>query len=151
MKMTLSEKDVYVNIKSIQSTGNDKPSEVIVDTEAKLRKIENGYEIEYYEAPEENDMKFKTLITCIGEDYASIIKDGDISSTIIMETNKKNQSYYNTPFGSLVIGVFTEQIENNMSDNGGTLYFKYTVDFNSSLALRNDVTVTVSEHFKKEI
>lgn len=142
--MDNDEKKVFVTVKSITRPLQEEPYNQVQKTWGVLRKIESGFEIEY-STPPEDEQNLKTLITCKGEDYVTVLREGDLSSTVILERNKKSNSRIATPFGSLFIGAYPEQIDNNMTENGGTLHFKYTLDFNSALALRNDVTVTVKE------
>ena len=44
-----------------------------------------------------------------------------------------------------MIGVFGEQVAHNMTDSGGELYMRYTIDINSAMQSRNEVKITVKE------
>lgn len=42
-----------------------------------------------------------------------------------------------------MIGIYTSQINSTLSEKGGELFVKYTIDFNASLASENEFHITV--------
>ena len=61
-----------------------------------------------------------------------------------MILKKKQHCHYNTPYGELMIGVFTHSIVNELNESGGSLYLKYTIDINSSYVSDNEILMMVN-------
>ncbi len=137
-------KNVLIKLKSIQS-GDSENSEVELVTEGLYRRVKNGFEISYKESEATGYKGSTTVISCLGNNYASMTRHGTVFSELIIEKNKKHHCYYTTPFGELSVGVFARKIDNRLSDKGGDLYFKYTIDVNSSYVSDNEVFLTVEE------
>ena len=70
---------------------------------------------------------------------------GKAPSNLIIEMNKKHHCHYGTPYGEFMVGIFAHSIDNKLNDNGGDLYFKYTVDVNSSYISDNEVYINVKQ------
>ncbi len=67
------------------------------------------------------------------------------SSRLILEKGRRHQCFYDIGFGSLMLGVFADRIDNELTDQGGRLSFHYTLDIDSSLTSLNEVQITVKE------
>ena len=125
-------------MRSIQK-GDDSDIEIKFATEGTLRPIEGGFEIEYDESETTGYENSTTVITCLGNSFASLTRSGSASSELVLEIGKKHHCYYETPFGSMMVGIFTKAIENTLTKNGGELLLKYTIDVNSAYVSDNEV------------
>ena len=81
----------------------------------------------------------------INENGVSMERTGAISSQLVLETGKKHMCHYMTPYGDLPLGVYTEDIKDNLSENGGTLDLHYTLDLNANFFALNHLKITVKE------
>ena len=45
----------------------------------------------------------------------------------------------------MVIGIYTHKLENNLNDNGGNLYMKYTIDINTSYMSDNEIIMNIKK------
>ena len=52
---------------------------------------------------------------------------------------------YDTGFGALTVGVFTQSLHSDLGAAGGRLSVQYTLDVNASLASTNEIHITVKE------
>ena len=59
--------------------------------------------------------------------------------------------HYDTGFGSLMIGIFTNKVTCNLSDSGGQLDIVYSLDINSTLTSINEIHINVKENDKKDV
>jgi uncharacterized beta-barrel protein YwiB (DUF1934 family) len=66
------------------------------------------------------------------------------NAVVIIEKDRRHTCFYQTPFGELMMGVYTKNIFTDMNENGGTLRFSYTIDFNNDLASENDLDISVA-------
>ena len=65
-----------------------------------------------------------------GTDSIEIMKSGVSSSHMIFEKNKKNQTYYRTPYGQMLIGVNTKNMEVSVDDDKIKVSLDYELDVN---------------------
>lgn len=142
-------KDVLVTLRSIQSAGDDSTETEII-TEGKFSALKGGsFRIVYNESEATGFEGSKTTIMCTGNEYASISRTGAVQSTLVMDKRKKQHCIYGTPYGDLMMGIYTHAIVNKLDKNGGEIYMKYTVDINTSYVSDNEVLVIVRPAPKK--
>ena len=58
-----------------------------------------------------------------------------------MEKGRRHQCVYDTGYGEMMIGVLGNQISSTLTDKGGNIQFKYSLDINTSLASENEVYI----------
>lgn len=138
------QKDVVITLKSIQSVDNEH-SETELKTKGTFSTIENGYEICYDESVATGFEGSKTILTCRGNEMASMQRTGKTYSNLVIEMNKKHHCHYGTPYGDIMVGIYAHSIDNKLDNTGGNLYFKYTIDINSSYISDNEIFITVTE------
>lgn len=136
--------NALINLRSIQ-TADGENSEIELVTEGILRPINGGFEIEYDESETTGYENSTTVITCLGNSFASLTRSGSVSSELVLEIGKKHHCYYETPFGSMMVGIFTKAIENSLTENGGELLLRYTIDVNSAYVSDNEVILSVEK------
>ena len=148
-RMVNMKKDVLITLRSIQSVGNDS-NETEIITEGTFSTLKNGgYKIIYNESAATGFEGSKTTVCCYGEERASVCRSGTTQSTLIIDKKKKQHCVYGTPYGELMMGIYTHSIINKLDKNGGDLYMKYTVDINSSYISDNEILILVRPAPKK--
>lgn len=135
-------KEVLITLTSVQSNGQEQASTELI-TAGRLEKIEEGFRIVYQESEATGYEGSETVLTCKGNTWASIERRGKASSHLIIEKDKKHHCHYGTPYGDFVIGIYAHSIDNALTEEGGKLYLKYTVDINSSYISDNEIYVTI--------
>lgn len=136
--------NAVISLKSIQMADEEK-SEVELVTEGIFRQVKGGFEIEYEESETTGFENSVTVITLLGNGFASLTRSGAVSSELVLEIGKKHHCYYETPFGSMMMGIYTKEIRNDLTENGGDLAFRYTIDVNSAYVSDNEVYLTVEK------
>lgn len=121
-------KDVLINISSLQvDVDSDEPIEVMTTGAYYLK---NGkHYILYDEIAEDNEV-VKNILK-IGPQTVELTKKGGSSSHMVFEKGKENLSYYDTPFGSLLLGVNTSSIEWKEQEDHMKLRVNYDLTINS--------------------
>ena len=101
-------KDILINISGLQmDVDPNDPIEMMTTGAYYLR---NGkHYILYDELSEDNEI-VKNVIK-IGPKSVELTRKGGQSSHMVFEEGKENLSYYDTPFGSLLMGVNTSNID----------------------------------------
>ncbi len=70
-----------------------------------------------------------------------MLRSGGVGSLLIIERSKRNLCNYATEFGSLLMGIYGRNIENDFDGEKGTFTFGYDIDVNGALTSQNEVTV----------
>lgn len=105
--------------------------------------LEEGFLLEYTEY-DEDAKPCRTTVRAVGDSLVSVIREGDCGGEMLFETGKRNSTVYNTPYGTLTMGVYTKCVENELTENGGWLHFCYTTDFHAQAGVENHMTLTVT-------
>ena len=67
-----------------------------------------------------------------------VLKRGDgLSGDMIFSENQKHHFLYDTPFGSVMLGIDTHSIIKNMSDDGGNLEIRYDIEVDNVAVSQN--------------
>lgn len=142
----MKEKGHHVNI-TLQSIIDDS-GEREVNTFQQLGKIfkRDHFEVLLYEEVDEDGDKIRNLIT-IQPDRVSIKRSGLISMNQQFEINRKTETYYNHPHGSLHMEIYTKSIDYHpLKENGqGRLNINYTVKLNGILERKHLLELTYHE------
>lgn len=102
---------------------------------------ENGHVLEYTEY--DDGLKTFTTVTPLGNRSVQVTRTGAFGSEMQFEVGKRSSTVYSTPYGELVMGVYTKRIENTLGEQGGRLAFAYTTDFAQQGVMHNRMTLTV--------
>lgn len=139
MKM---KKDVFISIKGIQRVDGE---EEIVEllTEGNLYKRNNSLYLSYDETEATGYEGSRTTLKLEDETRVTMRRRGAGTSQLIIEKGRRHQCCYGTDYGDLLIGVLGNQITSTLTEEGGSLQFKYSLDINTSLASENEVYIDV--------
>lgn len=137
-------KDVIVSIKGLQfESDGDEPVEVI-SVGQYYYKNEKHYILyeEIMEDEQGNGEVTKNTIK-ISKDTMEILKKGANNTHMVFEENKKNLTYYNTPFGQLIIGIDTTGFKVIEEDNAIGVKIHYNLEINYSHVSDCEIVVKV--------
>ncbi|MBQ8514572.1 MAG: DUF1934 domain-containing protein [Ruminococcus sp.] len=135
-------KKISLKLRSVQ-TSEDERSETELMTEGTFEKADGVWKITYEDSDATGFEGAVTTITADGTELVSIVRSGSANSNLVIESGKKHYCLYGTPFGDITVGIFTHKIENSLSENGGSLYLKYTLDVNSAFMSDNEIYLDV--------
>lgn len=137
--------DVLVSIAGLQYEV-DAEEAVEVISPGKYRKIEDTHYISYEEAMEadENDEGgvSKNLLK-ISPNQIELSKKGYSNVNMVFATGKKTVTYYNTPFGNLLIGIYTTNIRVTEKEEGLIATIRYSLEMNYEHISDCDITIKV--------
>ncbi|MBR1593019.1 MAG: DUF1934 domain-containing protein [Ruminococcus sp.] len=117
-------------------------SETELLTRANVTGQDNNYVISYEDTEATGFYGCVTTIKIEGSKCASIIRKGTANSVLYLEKDRKHFCQYETPYGSLQVGIRTSELKNTI-DKDGKLYLKYTLDLNSSYLSDNEIIMTI--------
>jgi len=73
----------------------------------------------------------------VENDRIVLSRGDDMSSDMIFSEKQKHHFLYNTPFGSVMMGIDTHSIKKNMDDNGGNIEIRYDIEVDNIAVSRN--------------
>lgn len=117
-------------------------------TSGSLDYTPDGYSVTYHETDEELKGSVTVLKVNSSGDTVVMTRKGKFNTEMIIEKERRHTCFYATPYGELMMGIYTKSVFSDMNENGGTLRFSYTIDFNNEPASENDLTVIV--HLKNQ-
>lgn len=128
-------KDVLVSISGMHmdliSGMTDEENEAIEVVTPASYYCKNGkHYVIYDEVMEGVHGTIKNKIKITGSDSLEIMKTGISNAHMIFEKNKKNLTYYQTPYGQMLIGVNTRDMEVNVTDSNIDVCVDYELDIN---------------------
>lgn len=141
-------KNVCINIKSIQNSEDGEDVTELFTYGKMTKNKSNVYRVSYEETEAVGFEGCKVTLD-IFKDEVRLTRSGNASSNLIIERGKKHHCHYGTPYGDFMIGINTNELKNEITDKGGDLYLKYTVDVNSGLLSENEMFINIKECSEK--
>lgn len=135
--------DILVAIAGLQyEVDEDEAVEVV--SPGKYKYIDGKHFISYEETMEAdgNDEGgvSKNLLK-ISSNLIELSKKGYSNVNMVFESGKKTMTYYNTPFGNLLIGIYTTNIQVLEKEEGLIATIHYALDINYEHI--SDCTITI--------
>lgn len=122
------QKDVIICINGLHSADSQEDSVEMIAPGKYYNKNGKHY-IMYDEVSEETNEVYKSTIK-VNNNIIEVIRNGMANEHLIFEEGKKNISYYNTPFGNLLIGIATNKIDINDKSDEMNLSIDYSLEVN---------------------
>lgn len=132
-------KDVLITISGLQfEVDSENALEIVSRGEYYFR---NGKHFLIYEEISEEEQQVSKCVLKVSENVVELTKKGSTNVHLLFEKNKSNMTYYNTPFGELILGVATREIDLNVSEDSLDLRLNYTLDMNYQHVSECELTV----------
>lgn len=135
-------KDVLVKISGLQFAGEEDSDSVEVITSGTYYK-KNGKHYVLYEEVMEGTTDITKNVIKIGENSMEVTRKGSASVHMVFEKDKKNVSYYYTPFGNLLIGIDAKQIQIDETEMDINVKVNYGLEINYEHVADCHITVDV--------
>lgn len=106
--------------------------------------VVNGKEyVKYEEVYEEFEKKARCLIK-IENDKIEVSKKGAINSNLIFNKNEKTDTLYDTPYGSLSLGVVTKEMDIKRTDDTINIEIEYSLEYNYNKLSDNRICIEIT-------
>ena len=122
-------KDVLVSLSGLQMAQEQDPENTEVISKGEYFFRNGKHFVVYDEIMEGINDPSKTKIK-FTDNTLEVLRQGEMSVHMIFEKDKKNVTYYYTPFGSLQIGIDTRDIQVVETDELITVEVEYALDAN---------------------
>ena len=137
-------KKVLITVHGIQITADEPATDMELVTEGEYS-YENGCGYFTYEETEITGMAGTTTRFDFTPGEAVITREGTVSSKMVFIEGKMNVFLYNTPWGSMTMGIDTHKIESDLGPCGGSIEIDYTLTFDKAEVSRNRFSVKIKE------
>ena len=137
-------KKVIITVNGIQITADEPAENMELITEGEYT-FADGMGFFTYEETEITGMAGTTTRFDFAPTEAVITREGTVSSKMVFVEGKMNVFLYNTPYGSMAMGIDTHKIENKLTEQGGTIDIDYTLSFEHAVFSRNRFSVKIKE------
>ncbi|MEG1686782.1 MAG: DUF1934 domain-containing protein [Angelakisella sp.] len=137
-------KDVMIRIKGVQTVDGDRDVVELLTTGSFVRR-EKDYFIIYDESEATGFDGAKTVLRFEPEQRrVTMSRTGTSRSRLVIEKGRRHQCSYATDYGSMTIGVLGSAIKSDLSDEGGSISFGYSLDINTALTSENTVDILIA-------
>jgi uncharacterized beta-barrel protein YwiB (DUF1934 family) len=135
-------KDVLLSISGLQyEFDKDEAVEVISVGEYYNR---NGKHYVIYDEMLEEMEGVSNCTLKIDEKQVDLIKRGANNVHMVFEENKKNTTYYQTPYGELQVGIYTTQIKVTEEEDKIVADINYGLDINYAFVSDCQIQIKIS-------
>ncbi len=135
-------KDVIVSVKGLQFENENEPVEIV--TKGTYYNKNNRHYILYDEMFDEKEVTKSTII--VKDSSVEVIRRGITSSHMLFEENRKNTSYYNMPFGKMLLGINATKVDVKEQEDEMNIDIKYGLEVNYNFISECSINIEVKSH-----
>lgn len=142
-------KEVWISIRGLQFEGGTDTEEIEIIQKGQFYKRNGTSYLIYDELVEgttdviKNTIKFK-------EKEAQVSKKGVFNTCLSFIEGKKTLTNYETPYGNLMMGIETKEIEAEILEDSLVLRIEYALDINYEFLADCKICVEVKPFYEKE-
>ena len=123
-------KDVLIHVRGLQMMETDdaqEPIEIVVPGQYYFR---NGSHYLRYEEMLDDTADTTVNYIKMSPNGVEVRKQGQVNVHMVFEEGKKNKTFYNTPYGTLQMGISATGLELKESEDGIQMKVDYALDMN---------------------
>lgn len=137
------DKQVLVSISGLQFSEANKEAVEMITVADYYKKNDKHYLIfeeaqEGFEGTTRNVIKFN-------DHMVDVTKKGIVNVHMVFEEKQKNMTYYDTPFGNLMIGLSTNRIDVEEEETAINIKIDYSLDINYDFVSDCKISISVKE------
>lgn len=137
--------NVIISIKGKQLYAESGPGEMELVTAGTLcREGEDRYTISYQET-ELTGLEGTTTVVQVDGGRVTLLREGSINSQMVFEEGQRHLSMYETPYGSLSVGIHTHRMRSTLGEGGGDLEIDYAIEIDHLVAGQNIFRMNVKK------
>ena len=142
-------KDVLISISGLQfENEGDSPVEIITAGEYFYK---NGKHYVFYDEIQEGFAENTRNVIKIHDSMIEITKKGLINVNMLFEKSKKNMTYYETPYGNIMIGLLANRIDIDETEDKFHVEIEYVLEMNYETLAEYRVVIEIvskdAKHF----
>lgn len=142
-------KDVLISIRGIYGS-EDEQDVIELFTTGQYYKRGGCFYISYEESELTGFEGSKTTLKVEEERMVTLRRSGKTSTQLIVEQGVRHQCHYDTGFGDMLVGVQGNRIKSSLTDAGGNLEIRYSLDINTMYSSENEMYIHIKESVPKQ-
>ena len=135
--------DVVVTIKGKSFTGGREADITELCAVKKKKKSKDSVSVTYEDSMGAGLEGVVATLEAFSNGIVTIERTGIMEHKLMVEKDKRHLCLYQTPYGNMTVGVFGEEVHNALTDKGGKIYMKYSLDINLGLLSENEIEIDV--------
>ena len=140
----MSENNVIISIKGVQRYENADPDTMELVTAGRLEREGNSYTLSYQES-ELTGLEGTLTTFQIEPERITLMRVGGFNSQMVFQEGRRHMSMYNTPYGTMSIGVNTRHLTAQVGESGGDIEIDYAIEIDHTVAGRNVFQIKIKE------
>lgn len=125
---------------------NGEKDTIEITTTGNYEEKDNKKYIYYKEYDNENPEHYtNTTIEIINDSLVNITRVNETTTKLIIEKGIRHQCIYETPMGSLMMGVYASDLVDCLSKSGGDIVITYQLDFYNDMISNNEFHINIKE------
>lgn len=136
-------KDVLITISSSRSLGGGNDGMELI-TEGKYAVDGDGIRFSYMESELTGLEGTKTDFLVTPEEVI-MSRNGTVTSQMVFRKGKKQHFAYETPYGTLTMGLDTHRVSHALGEHGGEMEIEYDIDLDRAVFSRNRFRINVRD------
>lgn len=133
--------NAFISVKSFNNLDTEEVIEVV--TPGKFRVEENGTYKAIYEETEISGMMGTTTTLLIGNDELVLEREGSTNAKMNFKKGETSISIYDTPYGMLDLQIHTDELEVDITENGGKVFAKYSLELGGQTPIVTNLSLDV--------
>lgn len=134
--------EVLISVKGLHQLDSEQEEEIEVFSAGKYYLKNGKHYILYEEQVEETGEIIKNRIV-LKDGFMEVVKNGPMNAKMTFEQDKKNTSWYNTPFGNLLAGITVTEMQVAEQEELILADVKYRLDINYEQVADSRIQVKV--------
>lgn len=130
------EQAVILSIRGQQIFVGEEPEVTELVTEGVLSRSGAGYTLRYQES-ELTGLEGTQTTFQIEDGRVTLLREGQVNSQMVFQEGRRHLSLYDTPYGSLSIGIDTRRMKVNLGETGGNIEINYAIEIDHAVAGEN--------------
>lgn len=136
--------NVIISIVGKQINDNG-PDEMELVTAGQLVQDGQGGVTVSYQETELTGLEGTTTVVKVEGGRVTLLREGTVNSQMVFEEGRRHLSMYETPYGSLSVGINTRRMKSTLGESGGELEIDYAIEIDNLLAGQNFFRMNVKK------
>lgn len=130
------QENVVISIRGQQLFDEGEPDVMELITQGTLELVEDGYNLTYEET-ELTGLEGTVTTFVVRPNQVSLTRQGKVNSIMVFEEGQVHFSMYETPYGSVPMGVNTRRVTCQRNAAGGYIEIDYSIELDRSITGQN--------------
>ena len=138
------EKEVIISIKGQQKFAGADNDVIELVTCGRLARDEKGYMLSYQES-ELTGLEGTLTTIQVEPERVTMLRTGQVNTQMVFQEGRRHLSMYNTPYGSMAVGVNTRHLYAELDEAGGDIEIDYAIEIDHAIVGRNVFQINVRQ------